>query len=519
MSVRKGEDEMHIDQEYFFWKLIHDLVVVQEFDVLHMNTKDQEVWLEKEYHWKTHVVRLKHNQINWRNELKRDVQITYQQLKQNRQLFRGGKVVLHNLYVSEFPPVDEWEDIKEELKNERFDSYIYYLDDENKEKERSRFYSFFDIEDAILDHKITEFEMESILPYLKQQIVSKHKERKQEAQKAFQFGKPIMTYVLLAINLLAFAYVEWQGSSTSVLTLIEFGAKYNPGIIDGEWWRIVTSMFLHIGLLHLFMNMLALFYLGNAVERIYGSFRFTGIYFLAGIFGGIASFMLNPHVAAGASGAIFGLFGALLYFGVRNRRLFFRTMGWNLLFVIALNIAFGVLVPQVDNGAHMGGLVGGFIASIIFSLPKKKSIAVQSTASIAYLAILAIMINLGLQNVFNGEQTLSQVQETQELNKSGEYEEVISITSQALEEPGSYEAALRFNRSYAYIQIGEKEKAKQDLEVVVEKEPDLAEAYYNLAILHQQNGDKAKAADFAKTAAELNPDNEDFKKLADKLSQ
>ncbi|KHE67288.1 peptidase C54, partial [Halobacillus sp. BBL2006] len=159
---------MHIEQEYFFWKLIHDLVVVQGFDVLHMNTKEQEVWLEKEHHWKTHVVRLKQKQINWRNELKRDVHITYQQLKQNRQLFRGGKVVLHSLYVSEFPPVDEWQGVTEELKNERFDSHVYYLGDELKEKERRRFYKSFDIKDSILDYKISEQEMESILPYLKQ---------------------------------------------------------------------------------------------------------------------------------------------------------------------------------------------------------------------------------------------------------------------------------------------------------------------------------------------------------------
>jgi rhomboid protease GluP len=510
---------MHIEQEYFFWKLIHDLVVVQGFDVLHMNTKEQEVWLEKKHHWKTHVVRLKQKQINWRNELKRDVHITYQQLKQNRQLFRGGKVVLHNLYVSEFPPVDEWKGVTDELENDRFDSQLYFLDDEYKNEERRRFYQSFDIEDSILDNKISEQEMESILPYLKQQIVAKHKERKREAQNAFNFGKPFMTYVLLALNILIFSYIEWQGDSTSVLTLIEFGAKYNPGIMDGEWWRIVTSMFLHIGLLHLFMNMLALFYLGTAVERIYGTIRFTGIYFLAGIFGGIASFMLNPHVAAGASGAIFGLFGALLYFGVRNRKLFFRTMGWNLLFVIGLNIAFGVMVPQVDNGAHMGGLVGGFIASIIFSLPKKKSLKTQSFAAGVYVVILAIMVSLGLQSVFNGQQTLSQVQETQELNKNGEYDEVISITSQALNNPGTYEAALRFNRSYAYIQVGEKEKAQKDLETVVEKRPEMAEAYYNLAILYQQNGKKKKAAELAKTAAELKPDNEDFQELSNELNQ
>lgn len=92
-----------------------------------------------------------------------------------------------------------------------------------------------------------------------------------------------MTYILLAVNILLFMFVESQGSTTSVSTLIEFGAKYNPAIMEGEWWRIGSSMFLHIGLLHLLMNMLALYYIGIAVERIYGTWRFSVIYLLAGI--------------------------------------------------------------------------------------------------------------------------------------------------------------------------------------------------------------------------------------------
>src|SRR5699024_12610735 len=98
--------------------------------------------------------------------------------------------------------------------------------------------------------------------------------------------------------------------------LIQFGAKYNPAILEGEWWRIVSSMFLHIGFFHLLMNMIALFYLGAAVDRIYGTFFFSIIYFLAGIGEGFESFAFTVNVSAGDSGAIFGLFGVLLFFGL-----------------------------------------------------------------------------------------------------------------------------------------------------------------------------------------------------------
>lgn len=154
-------------------------------------------------------------------------------------------------------------------------------------------------------------------------------------------------------------------------TLIHYGAKYNPAIVAGEWWRIISSMFLHIGALHLFMNMLAVYYLGTAVERIYGSGRFIIIYFLAGIIGSLTSFAFNTHVSAGASGALFGLFGALLYFGVIYKNLFYQTMGKSVIFILLINLAFGFLVPQIDMGAHLGGLIGGFVAAAITSLPEQ----------------------------------------------------------------------------------------------------------------------------------------------------
>ncbi|QAS54190.1 rhomboid family intramembrane serine protease [Halobacillus litoralis] len=508
---------MFIQQEFYLWKLTYDLVIGQDFQVLHMNTEEGEVWLEKGSKWKTHVVRLKHKQINWRSELKRDVEATYEQLKNNRQLFRGGKVHLHSLYISEHPPVDEWEDITEQLPDSKIPTRLYYLSDSNKDKEKSRFYDTVGLNEPLIDQHINEQEMEAMIPYIKQQVVSQDRTQKKRMQSLFEFGKPRITYVLLMLNILIFTYVEWKGDSTSVLTLIEFGAKYNPAIISGEWWRIATSMFLHIGTLHLLMNMFALFYLGTAVEKIYGTWRFFVIYMLAGIFGGVASFMLNPHVAAGASGAIFGLFGALLYFGVQHKRLFFRTMGWNLLFIIGLNIVFGLLVPQVDNGAHMGGLIGGFLASALINMPGQKNKKLQSSAFLLYLIILGAMVFMGATSIFNGEQTLSQVQETQELNQKEAYDIVIEKTTAALDDPGEYEAELLFNRSYAYYQTEEIDRARKDLHAVIDLAPDMAEAHYNLALLYQSEGELEKAGEHAATAVDLKPDQEDFQNLNKEL--
>ncbi|WP_226583033.1 rhomboid family intramembrane serine protease [Halobacillus litoralis] len=510
---------MFIKQEYYLWKMTYNLVAAHDFQVLHMNTSHGEVWLEKEHGWKTHVVRLKHKQINWKNELRRDLEKTYKQLTQNRKLFRGGKVQLHTLYISEHNPVEEWEDVVENLSTKKTPVHVYYMSDSLKEEEHNRFYRVFDMEESEIHTDMEESEMESILPYMKHQLVKKQQDQRKRVMSLFDYGKPRITYVLLALNILIFMYIEWKGDTTSVLTLIDYGAKYNPAIVEGEWWRILTSMFLHIGMIHLFMNMLALFYLGVAVERIYGSGRFFFIYMLAGLFGGLASFMLNPHVAAGASGAIFGLFGALIFFGIQYKQLFFRTLGWNLIFIILLNISFGLLVPQVDNGAHIGGLIGGFLASAFIQMPKHKIGKMQAGAFVLYLLAFGAMAYIGFTGWLNGEQTYSQVQETQELNQRGDYDRVIEQTTTSLENPGIYEAELLFNRSYAYVKTGRSKKAKEDLESVVSIAPEMAEAHYNLALLYQEEGQVKKAAEHAATAVSLKPENEEFQKLKRELRQ
>src|SRR5699024_7010709 len=110
--------------------------------------------------------------------------------------------------------------------------------------------------------------------YYKYQLTNILNHKKSEVVNVLSYGKPTWSYILIVTNVLIFLLLEANGGSTNIENLIRFGAKFNPYILNGEWWRIVTSMFLHIGIFHLFMNMFALYYLGIVVERIYGSWRF-----------------------------------------------------------------------------------------------------------------------------------------------------------------------------------------------------------------------------------------------------
>src|SRR5262245_58707271 len=133
--------------------------------------------------------------------------------------------------------------------------------------------------------------------------------------------RPRWTYVFLAINVLLFVAMELTGGSENTATLIAFGANYAPAVAAGEYWRLITANFLHIGLLHLLVNSSALYILGGEVEALFGHSRFIVIYLLTGVSGSIFSFMLTQGLSVGASTSLFGLFGALAVFFYKQRQL------------------------------------------------------------------------------------------------------------------------------------------------------------------------------------------------------
>ncbi len=190
-------------------------------------------------------------------------------------------------------------------------------------------------------------------------------------------SRPRLVYAILAINVLMYgvtlaltfslqnaAAMSSDDAFTRVLYLL--GAKYGPAIDAGQWWRFLTPIVLHGGLIHLAFNTYALYGLGPESERIYGSGRFLAIYLLAGLAGSIASYIRSPGLSIGASGAIFGLIGALAAFFRSARGLIgaeaSRQQVTQLISMAAINIVLGFSVAAVDNAAHLGGLFAGGIA-------------------------------------------------------------------------------------------------------------------------------------------------------------
>ncbi|MEK9164407.1 MAG: rhomboid family intramembrane serine protease [Chloroflexota bacterium] len=171
--------------------------------------------------------------------------------------------------------------------------------------------------------------------------------------------RPFVTYVLFGLNILIFLLQSLTGRDL----WFYYGAKINEFIIAGEWWRLVTPMFLHAGLAHIAFNSYALYIFGKQVEALFGHRRFLIIYLLSGIAGSVLSFAMSPSPSVGASGAICGLIGALLIYLYRHRQLFGergRRQLMQILAVAGINLVIG-LSPGIDNWGHVGGLIGGVV--------------------------------------------------------------------------------------------------------------------------------------------------------------
>lgn len=180
--------------------------------------------------------------------------------------------------------------------------------------------------------------------------------------------KTPVTFIIIAINILIFMYVAYlSGGEPTVRVMKRVGALARIYIDDGQYWRLVSSMFLHWGIQHLLMNMFSLWALGKDLERIVGSIKFALIYFISGIGGGFFSAYLNERtISAGASGAVFGIIGSMIVVAVALRGRAGNQYLMNLILITVVNLASGFTPGSgIDNMGHIGGLVTGLVLTIL----------------------------------------------------------------------------------------------------------------------------------------------------------
>lgn len=212
--------------------------------------------------------------------------------------------------------------------------------------------------------------------------------------KIFKDKKPMVTEVLIGINIGIFVLMlisSMLGSNLS--SVFTYYGSNSYELIQQEGvlglYRLVTSMFIHADIFHIFFNMYALYVVGSQVERYYGKKKFLIIYFISGIFGSLFSnvFMLPNSMSIGASGAIFGLFGALGYFAYNYRAILGNFLKSSIIPVIVINLCLGLFISGVDVSCHIGGLIGGILISTILGVSGK-----EKKQNVSILIVFAILL-------------------------------------------------------------------------------------------------------------------------------
>ena len=294
---------------------------------------------------------------------------------------------------------------------------------------------------------------------------------------------PYITWLLLSANIFVYLLTELLGGSTVVEVLVRLGAMEAQLIASGEYWRLFTAMFLHSGLIHLGSNVIGLLIFGHQMERLFGYARFLAIYLLAGLAGSVASYAFNisgaPYsIAVGASGAVFGILGALVAFFMSNRNLLGET-GRNtliaLLILAAVNLAIGFAVPGIDNFAHIGGLVGGFLLGTaltptyrpIYDFMGWRRGLEDTNPTIKRLWVLPVALAVLAAGVLTGDSIvgdtpIKHIRQAVERQDNGEFRLALESVNRAIEIAPAYGPAY-LQRALIMTELGNADLAMDDL--------------------------------------------------------
>jgi rhomboid protease GluP len=334
---------------------------------------------------------------------------------------------------------------------------------------------------------------------------------------ALPLHKPVVTWVLLGLILAVFALETAAGGSTETEVLVRLGAKVNPLIAQGEYWRLLSAMFLHIGLMHLAFNGYALAAIGTELERLLGWQRFLAIYLVSGLFGGLASYAFSDSLSAGASGAIFGIIGALAAFFLRHRQ---QLGAWgqrrlaNIAFLIVINLVLGFTQPAIDNMAHLGGLISGFCLGW-FLMPRYKldPVAMHLVDEnrlgrywpVLAVAVLLLVGGVALATSVQRNSPAIYLLKAEEAIEREAWDEASTQLELALEQDPELGEA-HFFLGLARNHLDEPQRAAESYESALALEPRFASAHWNLALTYLELARFAEAKDHFETYLELKPE-------------
>ena len=339
-------------------KLLHYFMVCANYKPVILHGAQNEIWLEN-MNMDYKIVRIVSNYIHNDEQLDFDIFKTKKITSSIKRKTLNFNIDVLSIYVDINDSVDFSKHAEKHISlvkaNEESDlkdyDFLndYYPDILNKLK--------FDEEGVSLFLKITD------------DIDKKNKEEAEKVDDIFKPKFPYVTVILIAINIFVFLYGFLLNKGDYLINVF---STYGPYIRDGEYYRLITGAFVHVDLLHILCNMYALWVVGSQAEGFFGKTKYLIIYLFSALTSSMLSIMFNLNTASiGASGAIFGVLGSLLYFGYYYRVYLGNNMIRQILPVILLNLIIGFMASGIDNFAHIGGLVGGVLITSALGLKYK----------------------------------------------------------------------------------------------------------------------------------------------------
>ena len=360
--------------------LVHYFITEENYTPIVVKGVKDEIWLEN-LDGPYRIIRINSNYIHNDEQYKFDLFKTKKVMEQIRKKTLSLSMNTLNIFIN----LNDSVHINEEEKN--IASIKFHNIDEIL-KDKNIVQIFPNIKNKLIKDK----EGIDLIVNVTNDINAKTVEDNKVFAKIFEPKKIIITPILITLCVLVFISMYiWGNGSENTITLLLFGANFRPLVQAGEIWRLATSMFLHIGIVHLVVNMYSLYIIGKQLESFLGRWKFLIVYLGSGILGSLLSVVVHSSISAGASGAIFGLLGSLLYFGYHYRLYLGTVLKTQVIPIIIINLLIGFMVPGIDNFAHIGGLVGGYLLTMVLGVPGKTRKSDRINGSIVLILLIAFL--------------------------------------------------------------------------------------------------------------------------------
>ena len=475
--------------EKHYWKSIFTWVKYLNYQIVHRNQDDTEIWLANKK-------------------------------KQSVVIFKFGANSTQEVRFDKSRIQDHEEDIIAflDFKPKSYNLFIYTdktFTDENLDELKSIKFKVKIIRQADQIEKIMpNFFIKSVFNKSSNQTKSYYKQRalnNNPIEKHMLKFAPI-TYTLIAINIIIWLSMVLFLNRFSDLKLLDVGGLVHFNVVHGEWYRVISSIFLHYNFEHILMNMLTLFIFGKIVESIVGHWRFLVIYFVAGLFGNFASLSFNTDtVSVGASGAIFGLIGAIFAFMYIGKQYNRKLIG-QLLIVLVILIGVSLLMQNVNIVAHIGGFIGGLLITLIgyyFKLNQNKFWIFLILLIVLFIGFQIRIFTIQEDNIYN---TIIEKE-----MKSGNYKDAKDMVQHTINKNYADDETY-YLKGFISATTDSKAEGMATWERGLRHFPDSAILNYQLAVANRSIDNKDKAQKYIKTALKNDPSNRDYINLNKELS-